>query len=198
MLFDFCHIGLSYCSYYIYGKYYIPLFFLDIIQILSLRKVWYALVNLVNMYITETTESIWSLKIKILNHASTDLPTHDTLSVDMFVEFSPQPPIEVSSAVGGERPIRIAFLLTLNGRAVRQVHRLLKALFHKDHYFYIHVDSVSWLIYHYLETNFLEVRNKGSQLLTRQVWFKVTTRPWYGKVGNGVDLKQCWHFLRSL
>lgn len=67
----------------------------------------------------------------------------DTLSADMFAEFSPQPPIEVSSAVGGERPIRIAFLLTLNGRAVRQVHRLLKALFHKDHYFYIHVDSVS-------------------------------------------------------
>lgn len=79
----------------------------------------------------------------MLNHASTDPTSHVTLSADIFAEFSPQPPIEVSSAVGGERPIRIAFLLTLNGRAVRQVHRLLKALFHKDHYFYIHVDSVS-------------------------------------------------------
>ncbi|XP_001949441.1 xylosyltransferase oxt [Acyrthosiphon pisum] len=38
-------------------------------------------------------------------------------------------------------PVRIVFLLTLNGRAVRQVYRLIKALFHRDHYFFIHVDS---------------------------------------------------------
>lgn len=39
-------------------------------------------------------------------------------------------------------PVRIVFLLTLNGRAVRQVYRLIKALFHRDHYFLIHVDAV--------------------------------------------------------
>jgi len=43
-------------------------------------------------------------------------------------------------------PVRIVFLLTLNGRAVRQVYRLIKALFHRDHYFFIHVDSVRLLI----------------------------------------------------
>jgi protein xylosyltransferase len=36
--------------------------------------------------------------------------------------------------------VRIVFLLTLNGRALRQVKRLLKILYHKNHYYYIHVD----------------------------------------------------------
>jgi protein xylosyltransferase len=40
--------------------------------------------------------------------------------------------------------VRIVFLLTLNGRALRQVKRLLKILYHKNHYYYIHVDVVSW------------------------------------------------------
>lgn len=38
------------------------------------------------------------------------------------------------------KPVKIAFLLTLNGRALRQVRRLIKMLYHKDHYYYIHVD----------------------------------------------------------
>ncbi|XP_064113215.1 xylosyltransferase oxt-like [Macrobrachium nipponense] len=41
----------------------------------------------------------------------------------------------------GDTAVRIAFILTVNGRAVRQFRRLFKALYHKDHYFYIHVDS---------------------------------------------------------
>lgn len=39
--------------------------------------------------------------------------------------------------------VRIVFLLTLNGRAIRQVKRLIKSLFHVTHFFYIHVDAVS-------------------------------------------------------
>jgi hypothetical protein len=54
-------------------------------------------------------------------------------------------------ALGHHPPVRIVFLLTLNGRAVRQVKRLIKALFHRDHFFYIHVDAVSISIkYKYL------------------------------------------------
>lgn len=37
--------------------------------------------------------------------------------------------------------MRIVFLLTLNGRAIRQIYRLLKSLYSEHHYFYIHVDS---------------------------------------------------------
>ena len=38
---------------------------------------------------------------------------------------------------------RVAFVLTVNGRALRQVKRLFKALYHVNHYYYIHIDSVS-------------------------------------------------------
>ncbi|KAL4707701.1 hypothetical protein ACJJTC_014882 [Scirpophaga incertulas] len=40
-----------------------------------------------------------------------------------------------------EEPARIIFLLTLNGRALRQVNRLINSLYRANHYFYIHVDK---------------------------------------------------------
>ena len=43
-------------------------------------------------------------------------------------------------------PVRIVFVFTINGRADRQVKRLFKALFHEHHYYYIHVDSVSFVL----------------------------------------------------
>ncbi len=39
------------------------------------------------------------------------------------------------------RRVRIAYLFTVNGRAVRQVLRLFKLLFNEEDYFYFHVDS---------------------------------------------------------
>ena len=41
------------------------------------------------------------------------------------------------------KPVRIVFVFTVTGRAVRQIRRLLKAIYHVDHYYYIHVDNVS-------------------------------------------------------
>lgn len=40
-----------------------------------------------------------------------------------------------------ESPVRVAFVLMVHGRAVRQLKRLLKAIYHKDHFYYIHVDK---------------------------------------------------------
>ncbi|KAG6462694.1 hypothetical protein O3G_MSEX013426 [Manduca sexta] len=42
--------------------------------------------------------------------------------------------------VNGES-VKIVFLLTLNGRALRQVHRLINSLYRTNHYFYIHIDK---------------------------------------------------------
>ncbi|CAL1588916.1 unnamed protein product [Knipowitschia caucasica] len=42
-----------------------------------------------------------------------------------------------------ENPVRVAFVLMVHGRAVRQLKRLIKAIYHKDHYYYIHVDKRS-------------------------------------------------------
>lgn len=41
-----------------------------------------------------------------------------------------------------ENPVRVAFVLMVHGRAVRQLQRLIKAIYHRDHYYYIHVDKV--------------------------------------------------------
>ncbi|XP_045155245.1 xylosyltransferase 2 [Echinops telfairi] len=40
-------------------------------------------------------------------------------------------------------PVRIAYVLVVHGRAVRQLKRLLKAVYHEQHFFYIHVDKRS-------------------------------------------------------
>ncbi|KAG9264541.1 xylosyltransferase 2 [Astyanax mexicanus] len=42
-----------------------------------------------------------------------------------------------------ENPVRVAFVLMVHGRAIRQLKRLLKAIYHKDHFYYIHVDKRS-------------------------------------------------------
>ncbi|XP_055373192.1 xylosyltransferase oxt isoform X2 [Condylostylus longicornis] len=57
--------------------------------------------------------------------------------------------------------VRIVFLLTLNGRALRQVHRLIKALYSTKQYFYIHIDSRQDYLYRELlklETKFPNIR----------------------------------------
>ncbi|CAL8310235.1 unnamed protein product [Arctogadus glacialis] len=42
-----------------------------------------------------------------------------------------------------EAPVRVAYVLMVHGRAVRQLKRLLKAIYHRDHFYYIHVDQRS-------------------------------------------------------
>lgn len=39
-------------------------------------------------------------------------------------------------------PVRIAFVLVVHGRASRQLQRMFKAIYHQDHFYYIHVDKV--------------------------------------------------------
>nr|XP_018673371.1 xylosyltransferase isoform X1 [Ciona intestinalis] len=41
------------------------------------------------------------------------------------------------------RPVRICYMLVVHGRAIRQLRRLLKVIYHRDHYYYIHVDKRS-------------------------------------------------------
>lgn len=49
------------------------------------------------------------------------------------------------------KPVRIAYMLVVHGRAIRQLKRLIKAVYHQQHFFYIHVDKVcgrgeGWLL----------------------------------------------------
>jgi hypothetical protein len=43
-------------------------------------------------------------------------------------------------------PVRIAFVLVIHGRASRQLQRMFKAIYHKDHFYYVHVDKVRHLL----------------------------------------------------
>lgn len=70
-----------------------------------------------------------------------------------------------------EPPARVLYLLTLNGRAVRQVRRLIKALYHVQSYFFIHVDSRQDYLFRELlplETQFANIRLSRWRLST--IW----------------------------
>lgn len=56
------------------------------------------------------------------------------------------PLVNSQDKIQSKTPVRIVFVLTVNGRAVRQVKRLISALYQPQHYFYIHVDIVSFLV----------------------------------------------------
>ncbi|XP_014272406.1 xylosyltransferase oxt isoform X2 [Halyomorpha halys] len=62
----------------------------------------------------------------------------------------------VSSSPTGVPRARVLFLLTLNGRSIRQVKRLIKVLYHVSHYFYVHVDARQ----DYLMRHLLDVEKK--------------------------------------
>ncbi|XP_066924651.1 xylosyltransferase 2-like [Clytia hemisphaerica] len=63
-----------------------------------------------------------------------------------------RPAHSIQSKMGYGPPIRILYAMVVHGRAFRQVKRLFKALYHKNHYFYIHVDSRSDYLYEELKT----------------------------------------------
>ena len=55
---------------------------------------------------------------------------------------------KISYDQGTGPDVRVVYLMSIHGRAYRQVKRLFKAVYHTDHYFYIHVDSVSLIDYY--------------------------------------------------
>ena len=67
-----------------------------------------------------------------------------THGICLLPETFRQPaPLTTSSSQPRSKQVKIVFVLTLNGRQVRQVVRLLRTIYHPHHYYYIHVDSVS-------------------------------------------------------
>ncbi|XP_052895887.1 xylosyltransferase oxt-like [Anopheles moucheti] len=54
-----------------------------------------------------------------------------------------------------DKPVRVAFLLIFHKRNLRQVHRLIRAIYDKSHYYYIHVDPKQ----HYLYRELLKLEN---------------------------------------
>ncbi|CAM9316629.1 unnamed protein product [Lampetra fluviatilis] len=63
---------------------------------------------------------------------------------------------EVALGLVPPNPVRIVFVLVVHGRAIRQLTRMLKAIYHRDHYYYIHVDKRS----NYLQRQVLQVAER--------------------------------------
>ncbi|XP_077591178.1 xylosyltransferase 2-like [Stigmatopora nigra] len=56
--------------------------------------------------------------------------------------------VELDNSLSDEEtPVRLAFVLMIHGRAVRQIKRTFKAIYHSDHFYYIHVDQRSNYMY---------------------------------------------------
>ncbi|XP_048869847.1 xylosyltransferase 2 isoform X1 [Brienomyrus brachyistius] len=79
---------------------------------------------------------------------------HDgKLMPQSFPQFCPQqhglpsPVLQSNDLDDGQdkvdNPVRVAFMLVVHGRAIRQLKRLIKAIYHREHFYYIHVDKRS-------------------------------------------------------
>lgn len=62
-------------------------------------------------------------------------------------------------------PVRIAYMLVVHGRTIRQLKRLLKAVYHKQHFFYVHVDEVPAMA---RETGHLSGEGRDQIVMDRQ------------------------------
>jgi protein xylosyltransferase len=70
-----------------------------------------------------------------------------------------------------QQVVRIVFVLTVNGRALRQVTRLLRAIYRPHHYYYIHVDSRQEYLHRELSalsSHFMNIRMSASRHST--IW----------------------------
>ena len=50
---------------------------------------------------------------------------------------------EVKSTSEKDKLPRIVFFLTLNGRSIRQIFRLIKTIYDDLHFYYFHIDEVN-------------------------------------------------------
>ncbi|XP_056405521.1 xylosyltransferase 2 isoform X2 [Hyla sarda] len=59
-----------------------------------------------------------------------------------------------------EKALRVVYMLVVHGRAVRQLKRLIKAIYHKDHFYYIHVDQRS----NYLHSEVVQIAQQYTNI----------------------------------
>ncbi|XP_015432599.1 PREDICTED: xylosyltransferase oxt [Dufourea novaeangliae] len=91
-------------------------------------------------------------------------------------KFKAQEARNASTEGENNKPVQIAYLLTVNGRASRQVKRLINILYHPTHLFYIHVDARQDYLYREMlevekscKTNNIKVA-RGEGLRHASIW----------------------------
>ncbi|GJQ70820.1 oxt [Trypoxylus dichotomus] len=113
-------------------------------------------------------------------------------------KFIPQVANEATNS--SESKVKIVFLLTLNGRALRQVKRLIKILFHVDHYFYIHVDIRQDYLFRELlklEKNFHNMKLTRKRFAT--IWGGASLlKMLLSSMGELLKMNWSWDFVINL
>ena len=85
----------------------------------------------------------------------------DYLSNTCPLGSNPAREFEVRIRDESTRPARIFYLLQLHGRAVQQILRLFKAIYHPTHFYYLHVDAH----FDYLHNSLLPLEDKYDNVL---------------------------------
>ncbi|KAK0411875.1 hypothetical protein QR680_005893 [Steinernema hermaphroditum] len=58
-----------------------------------------------------------------------------------FTEKLTIPPPKYIEPIGTQADVRILFVIQLNGRDIRQFHRMLKTVYSPSHFYYVHIDT---------------------------------------------------------
>ncbi|XP_067673821.1 xylosyltransferase oxt-like [Haliotis asinina] len=98
-----------------------------------------------------------------------------------------QAPLVRAGSTEAENTVRIVFVLTLSGRQVRQVVRLLRNIFHPQHYYFLHIDKRQEFMYREL----LPLEKQLSNILVSKTRFST--------IWGGASLLQAHlHFMKEL
>lgn len=101
-------------------------------SILNLRTKSFSTLTLTHKLLCFPSHPVWALMSCVFHRALCSDLSNPVLAVD-----------DVDMGLSKvDNPVRVAFVLMVHGRAVRQLKRLIKAIYHRDHYYYIHVDKV--------------------------------------------------------
>ncbi|XP_050072788.1 xylosyltransferase oxt-like [Anopheles maculipalpis] len=74
---------------------------------------------------------------------------HDVSVFETGLAKHPELPIKLYPRPQ-DKKVRVAFLLMFHKRNLRQIHRFLRAIYDKNHYYYIHIDPKQHYLYHEL------------------------------------------------
>ncbi|XP_054155244.1 xylosyltransferase oxt-like [Oppia nitens] len=124
-------------------------------------------------------------------------------SIDIYktgIKYIPKVVPNLETTING-RDIRIVFLMTLNGRSLRQIKRLLKNIYSKRHFYFIHIDSRQEYLFRemvYLEEKLSNIRVSRIRLST--IWGGASLLQMIIKsISQILNIwSNSWHFIINL
>ena len=126
------------------------------------------------------------------------------IQILLYTGVKPLVPAELGAvnSEGPHQPVKVVYLLTVSGRASRQVYRLIKQVYSQDHYIFIHVDKRHEFMYRELEKlanmlpNLRMVKRRFST-----IWGEASRlMMWFSAIQELLEMKDWpdWDFILNL